>query len=133
MHHIRRYGWLNPRVKPEKLDYLRKHFDMAQTDPEDDEGENDEPTEEEERTRRCWFCTGSMHATGSTLRPRVYELMEMPLERFRRAQAGVRVTLGDKLPQIPLENIDDDLPPAIRERAKEIRRQLTALLTSSYL
>ena len=45
------------------------------------------------------------------------------------------MTLGHrkKLSEIPLENMADDLPPALRERAKEIRKQLTALFASGYL
>ncbi len=79
------------------------------------------------------WITGSMHPTGSTCRPRGYELLEMPLSRFRQAQAGFTVTLGDRLPQIEAERSGDESAPAIGERAKQIRKQLSALMNSSYL
>ncbi len=74
-----------------------------------------------------------MHLTGRTVRPRVWEVMEMPLSRFRHAQAGAIVTLGDKLPRILAARSGDESLPPIRERAAEIMRQLSALPTSGYL
>ncbi len=74
-----------------------------------------------------------MQLTGSTLRPRVSEVMEMPLASFRQAQAGAMITLGEKLPQIEAERSGNESPPSIRRRAEEIKRQYDALLTSGYL
>ena len=91
------------------------------------------PLEEPERTQTCRFCTGSMHVTGRTLRPRVSDLLDMPLTCFRQAQAGAIVTLGAKLPQILAERSSDESLPPIRERAAEIMRQLSPLPTSGYL
>ncbi len=136
MHHIRRYGWMARRANNEKLDYLRQYHGMADTEPEEKEEEGDEADvalEEPERTQTCRFCTGSMHLTGRTVRPRVWEVMEMPLSRFRHAQAGAIVTLGDKLPRILAARSGDESLPPIRERAAEIMRQLSALPTSGYL
>jgi hypothetical protein len=91
------------------------------------------PLEQEVRTRTCRFCDGSIRLTGRTDRPRVYELMEMPLASLRDAQAGLRVTLGDKLPPLKAERSGDPSAPGMSQRAQEIRRQLAALTTSSYL
>jgi hypothetical protein len=97
---------------------------------------NEEPEEapdEQERTQTCRFCRGDMQMTGSTDRPRVSELMEMPLARFRRAQAGMRVTLGARLPQIEAQRRGDPSAPLMGRRAAEIRRQLITLATSGSL
>ena len=84
-------------------------------------------------TQTCRFCSGDMHLTGRTVRPRVSELLAMPLSRFRQAQAGFTVTLGDRLPQIEAERCGDESAPVMGERAQQIRRQLSALMNSSYL
>ena len=76
---------------------------------------------------------GDMHLTGRTDRPRLSELLAMPLSRFRQAQAGFTVTLGDRLPQIEAERSGDESAPVMGERAKQIRKQLSALMNSSYL
>ena len=59
--------------------------------------------------------------------------MEMPLERFRQAQPGARVRLGKKLAQIPLARINDHVPPGMRDRVEELRKQLIAVVTSGGL
>ena len=61
------------------------------------------------------------------------EVMEMPLAGFRHAQAGAIVTLGQKLPQIQAERSGDEPLPSTQDRAEEIRRHLSALMTSGYL
>ena len=74
-----------------------------------------------------------MHVTGRTPRPRVSDILDMPLDCFRRAQAGAIVRLGAKLPQILAERSGDDSLPPIRKWAAEIMRQLNAMPTSGYL
>jgi hypothetical protein len=74
-----------------------------------------------------------MRVTGRTVRPRLYELMEMPLESFRQARAGFTVILGDKLPEIEAERSGDESAPVMGKWAQEIRRQLIALTASGYL
>lgn len=74
-----------------------------------------------------------MQQTGRRRRPSLDQVLRMRLFRFYRAQAGVRVRLGDKLPTIEATEARSDLSPAARDRSVEIRRQLAALLTSSYL
>ncbi|MHB9081265.1 MAG: transposase [Pirellulaceae bacterium] len=134
MHHIRRYGWMSRRAKNEKHDYLRQYHGATDTQPEEKEAEGDEaPPDEEARTQTCQFCRGHMHLTGSTIRPRVCDVMDMPLSRFRQAQAGVRVTLGQQLPQLQATPTGNPSLPATPDRAEEIRMQLSSLLTSSYL
>jgi len=51
---------------------------------------------------------GAWKVAGRTDRPRVYELMEMPRERLREAQAGFTITLCDRLPRIEAERRGDD-------------------------
>ncbi len=135
--HIRHYGWMGPRVKPEKRDFIRQYHGLEALESAESGEQNEEPDEaareEEERTQTCRFCAGDMHLTGRTDRPRVSELLEMPLSRFRQAQAGFTVTLGDRLPQIEAERSGDESAPAMGERAKQIRKQLSALMNSSYL
>jgi len=70
---------------------------------------------------------------GRTDRPRVYELMEMPLERFREAQAGLTITLGDTPPRIEAEKSGDESAPAMGKRAQQTRRQRGASMNSTYL
>jgi hypothetical protein len=74
-----------------------------------------------------------MHMTGSTERPRVSELMELPLARFRQAQAGIRVTLGARLPHIEAQRSGDETAPTMGKRYQQIRNQLGAMINSSYL
>jgi len=85
------------------------------------------------RTQTCRVCSGDMHLTGSTERPRVSELLQMPLSCFRQAQAGFTVTLGDRLPQIEAERSGDESAPAMGKRAQQIRSQLVTMMSSSYL
>ena len=95
--------------------------------------EADLALDEPERTQACRFCAGDTHLTGSTVRPRVSEILAMPLSRFRQAQTGFTVTLGDRLPQIEAERSGDDSAPVMGERAQQIRSQLIAMMNSSYL
>lgn len=133
--HIRRYGWMGPRVKPEKRDFIRSYhgLDDVPSSESQDEADGEAAREEEVSTQTCRFCAGDMHLTGSTDRPRVSEILAMPLSRFRQAQAGFTVTLGDRLPRIEAERSGDESAPVMGERAKQIRSQLIALMNSSYL
>ncbi len=133
--HIRRYGWMGPRVKPEKRDFIRSYhgLDDVQASESQDEADGEAAREEEVCTQTCRFCSGDMHLTGRTVRPRVSELLAMPLSRFRQAQAGFTVTLGDRLPQIEAQRCGDESAPVMGERAQQIRKQLSALMNSSYL
>ena len=135
MHHIRRYGWMSRRSKNEKLDYLRQYHGTAEPEPEEKEAEGDgPPCEEHEHTQACRFCSGQMHLTGRTFRPTVPELMQMPLAWFRRAQAGARIVLGEKLSRIEVQPSDNESLTAARQaRAEEIKRQYDALLTAGFL
>ncbi len=60
-------------------------------------------------------------------------VLRMRLSLLQRAQAEVRVRLGAKLPTIEATQARSDLSSTARDRSVEIRRQLGALLTSSYL
>ena len=44
-----------------------------------------------------------MQLAGSTYRPKVSEILQMPLRRFRQAQAGALVTLGDEVAESVIE------------------------------
>ena len=133
--HIRRYGWMGPRVKPEKRDFIRSYhgLDDVPASESQDETDGEAAREEEVRTQTCRFCSGDMHLTGRTVRPRVSEILAMPLSRFRQAQAGFTVTLGDRLPQIEAERSGDESAPVMGERAQQIRSQLITMMNSSYL
>src|SRR6056297_3740846 len=99
-----------------------EHHASKEPEPAEDGEQNEEPDEEREeavRTQTCRFCTSDMHMTGSKVRPRVYELMEMPLARFRRAQVGMRVTLGAKLPEIIDKRRDDPTAPVMNRHTAE--------------
>ena len=74
-----------------------------------------------------------MRLTGSTHRPRVSEIMQMPLVSLRQAQAGVRVAPGDRLPEIEARGAADPSAPTIGKTFQLIREQLIALMTSSSL
>ncbi len=81
--------------------FLRQYHGLAHAETEKADEETDEANlavKEPERAQTCRFCAGDMHLTGSTDRPRVSEILEMPLSHFRQAQAGFTVTLGDRLP-----------------------------------
>ena len=129
MHHIRRYGWMARRAGNEKFDWLLKYHGVADPEPDEEEEKSDEADgefEEPERTQTCRFCTGSMHLTGSTFRPRVSDILDMPLARFRQAQAGAIVTLGAKLPQILAERSGDESLPPISENLLETGVEIVA-------
>ena len=53
--------------------------------------------------------------------------------RCELALAGFTVTLGDRLPQIEAERSGDESAPVMGVRAQQIRKQLSALMNSSYL
>ncbi len=135
--HIRRYGWMGPRVKPEKRDFIRQVHGLSDVGSiesgEQDEEQDEVLLDEQERTQTCRFCAGDMHVTRRTERPRVSELLEMPLSRFRQAQAGFTVTLGARLPLIEAERSGDESAPVMGKRAQQIRSQLISMMNSSYL
>ena len=89
--HIRRYDWMDPRVKPEKRDFIRSYhgLDDVPSSASQDETAGEAARAEEVRTQTCRFCSGDMHLTGRTDRPRVSELLQMPLDRFREAQGAM--------------------------------------------
>ncbi len=131
-------GASSPRVNPAGREFVRRHHhleDPESTERKDQDDEQDEASldEEEERTQTCRFCSGTMRSTHITTRPRVSGILEMPLSRFRRAQAGLRVTLGAGLARIEAERSGDGSVPAMSVRAQQIRMQLCALVNSSYL
>ena len=88
--HIRCYGWMAPRVKPEKRAFIRQYHGLNDPEPEAPEPDAEcdaslvdkEEEEEEERTQTCRFCRGQVTLTGTTLRPKLWEVMELPLRRF---------------------------------------------------
>ncbi len=133
--HIRRYGWMGPRVKPEKRDFIRNYHGLNDVPASEsqDEGDGGAAREEAVSTQTCRFCAGDMHVTRRTERPCVSELLAMPLSRFRQAQAGFTVTLGDRLPQIEAQRCGDESAPVMGERAQQIRKQLISMMNSSYL
>jgi len=139
--HIRRYGWMAPRIKPEKLAFIRSYHGLEDAEPvesqeeaEEQEEEQDESLLEQElRKRTCRFCHGEMIVTESSQRPRVSELLAMPVVRFRQAQVGARITLGDRLAEIEAQRPGDASAPVIGKWTQEIKRQLIALMTSGSL
>ncbi len=131
--HIRRYGWMGPVPDQQKVDFIRQYHGLGASDEEAQQQSADAPLDEQEHTQTCRFCTGQMKHTDSTRRPRVSEVMAMPLVRFRRAQAGARVTLGARLPQIEAQRSGDESAPAMRARYQEIRKQLLALTVTGHL
>ena len=133
--HIRRYGWMGPRIKPEKRDVLQQvHGPDDLESGEQVEDQQETPLDDDEpRTQTCRFCSGDMYPTRGTTRPRVFEIMEMPLSRFRQAQAAFKVTLGARLLQIEAQRGGDPSAPVITERYRQIRSQLVSMISSSYL
>ncbi len=129
MHHIRHYGWMARRAHNDKLEFLREYFAAnPQACPEEPAPM---PLEEEEATKPCRFCDGVMHQLASTARrPIIPELMAKPLAAFHHAQAGVRVTLGQRLPEIQAQRPGD---PATRALATEIQRQISDLAVLGFL
>ncbi len=129
MHHIRHYGWMARRAHNDKLEFLREYFAAdPQACPEEPAPM---PLEEEEATKPCRFCDGVMHQLASTARrPIIPELMAKPLAAFHHAQAGVRVTLGQRLPEIQAQRPAD---PATRALATEIQRQISDLAVLGFL
>jgi hypothetical protein len=106
MHHIRRYGWMNGHTKKEKVDWLHEHFrknDSPIQDSQPDESESKEqpPRDCEEPTRSCRYCeNGTLRLTGTTRRPKVSEILRMPLSWFVGLKAGAIVTLSEKAKQL---------------------------------
>jgi len=74
-----------------------------------------------------------MRVTGSTDRPRVSEIMQMPLVSLRQAPAGVRVALGDRLPEIEARRAADPSAPTIGKTFQLIKEHLIALMNASSL
>jgi hypothetical protein len=129
MQHIRRYGWMARRAHNDKLEFLREYFS-----PHDEQACPAEPApmplEEEDAKKPCRFCDGPMYEIKSALRPTVPELLAMPLAAFHHAQAGARVTLGERLPEIQAQRPGD---PAKRALATEIQRQISDLAVLGFL
>ncbi|MFV1968752.1 MAG: transposase [Pirellulaceae bacterium] len=101
MHHIRRYGWMGRRTKNEKLVWLREYFrgkdsQVQQQQPSESE-EDPQQGSDEEPSRPCRYCQGALYLTGTTYRPKVSEILAMPLQWFLEARAGPIVTLGEKV------------------------------------
>ena len=78
---------MGPRIDPEKREFIVQYHASKEPEPTEHGEQSEEPDEEPEcdeagegeRTCACRFCSGEMRMTGSTERPRVSELMEMPL------------------------------------------------------
>jgi hypothetical protein len=91
------------RAQPEKIQWLREHFHLADptdaTSPEDALG--DAPPADDEPARPCRYCPGTMVLTDRTDRPRVSELLRMPWEQFAQARPGPLVTLGPHVAPAP--------------------------------
>lgn len=100
---------------------------------EQEKKQDEAPLEEQAGTQTCRFCAGEMKVTGRTERPRVSELLEMPLVRFREARAGLAVTLGARLPQIEAERSGGESAPVMGKPYQQIRAQLQSMVHSSYL
>jgi hypothetical protein len=99
-------------AQPEKIRWLREYFHVA--DPTDATSPADalgaaEPADDEP-TRPCRYCPGTMVLTARTDRPRVSEMLRMPWERFAQARAGALVTLGPHVPAAPSRSV----PPRAR-------------------
>jgi hypothetical protein len=92
MHHIRRYGWMNGHAKKEKVNWLREHFRKNDTSLQGaSTNEAGEANREEgmlrddfkEPTRSCRYCEGgTLRLTRATRRPKVSEILRMPLSWF---------------------------------------------------
>jgi hypothetical protein len=128
MHHIRRYGWMARRARNDKLEFLREY--LAKGDQAGPEKPAPVPLEEEKATKPCRFCDGAMHEITSSLRPTVPELLRVPLAAFHHAQAGARVTLGRRLPEIQAQRPGDS---TTRPLATEIQRQISDLAVLGFL
>ena len=89
------------RTANEKLAWLREYFggkDSQGQQQQAEEDEQDPPQEaDEEASRSCRYCPGTMRLTHTTYRPTVSEILAMPLQWFLEARAGVIVTLGEKV------------------------------------
>ncbi len=97
----RRYGFMGTRVGQRNAVRIRKM--MGWPDPDADEAseapqeaEDPQPVIGEEPTKRCSGCGGKMFSAGHKSRPKVGELMRMPLKRFYEATVGVTITAGRK-------------------------------------
>lgn len=109
-HHIRRYGWMNGHAKQEKRDWLREHFQkndasVHNTATNEENGAQREEAmlreRSEEPTRSCRYCeNGTLRLTRATRRPKVSEILRMPLSWFVGLKAGAIVTLSEKAQQL---------------------------------
>ncbi len=83
---------------------LESDEDEPTTDSEDDES----LVIPEAPSRPCRYCQGQgfgqgeakMYLTGATYRPKISEILRMPLEWFREAKAGAIVTLGENVKDV---------------------------------
>ena len=86
LHHIRRFGFMGPRVRSEKLQQIRELLgvDKKQEEmlPSEENAENEEPERQDSdlpNARRCRHCgEGELLLVSQTLRPTVAEIMRMP-------------------------------------------------------
>ena len=76
------------------------HFrgkDSQGQQPQATESEEDQKQESDEQpSRACRYCQGTLHLTNTTYRPKVSEILVMPLQWFLEARAGAIVTLSEK-------------------------------------
>ncbi len=115
MQHIRRYEWMARHVHNEKLQWLREHFHVGDppdaTSPEAAHGDAEPADEVASRPCRC--CPGTMVLTARTDRPRVSDILRMPLRWFQEARAGALVTLGPRVAPAPSRSVPPTVPPRV--------------------
>ena len=93
-HHIRRFGFLGPRVATVKLERTRELLGVpAPESIEPDEVRRDEPEPQDDegpnKPRPCRYCgIGMMHLIAETPRPTVADIMRMPTSMEIRADEG---------------------------------------------
>ena len=118
MHHIRRYGWMGRRTNNEKLVHLQGRFGTPEPEREAaGDGEDAAvPKIEDEPSRPCRCCAATMRLTGVTYRPKVSEILDMPLAAIRAARPGAIVTLGARVLADP--RLRAKLPSYVRARLK---------------
>ena len=101
MFHIRRYGFLGPRVQAQRIAQIRQLLAGADPDAEQpaaagEEARDESPAEIEEPTKKCRSCGGKMFLSDRTPRPKVSEILRMPLHVFQQARTGIIITPGAK-------------------------------------
>jgi hypothetical protein len=135
MHHIRRYGWMARRRSSEKFAWLEQHLRRATPDVAEAPVAKEEAvplTEDELPSRPCRYCEGKMQLTDSSYRPRVNEIMGMPLSWFSQLQAGPIVTLGEGVPE-KAKKRGKDARAARKKEKTEASCELNSRPTSAYL